>query len=164
MTPYILDANFFIQVHQERYPLDIVPSFWLKIKELAGEKKIISIDKVKQEIYKKEDDLKIWCHNNLPADFFKDSVNCLPSYVQTVRWAHSKADQYSQQALNTFMDSDVADARLVAYAMMHHFPIVTYEVSAPGSKKSIKIPDVCSQFDVRSMTPMAMFRELGVKF
>ncbi len=61
MSVYVLDSNFFIQAHRANYPLDVALSFWSKVKQLAEEGKIISIDKVKKEIFDHEDELKHWC-------------------------------------------------------------------------------------------------------
>ena len=47
-APYLLDSNFFIEAFRTSYPFDVVPSFWVKVKELAAEGKIISIDKVQK--------------------------------------------------------------------------------------------------------------------
>ena len=44
MGLYVIDSNFFIQAHRESYPLDIAFSFWNKVKHLADEGKITSID------------------------------------------------------------------------------------------------------------------------
>ena len=73
MGVYVIDSNFFIQAHRDTYPLDVAFSFWSKVKQLAVEGKIISIDKVKDEIYDKNDALEAWCIENLPEDFFKDT-------------------------------------------------------------------------------------------
>ncbi len=69
MSVYVVDSNFFIQAHRVNYPLDVAFSFWNKVKQLADYGKIISIDKVKQEIYQNEDALKPWCVTNLPRFF-----------------------------------------------------------------------------------------------
>lgn len=61
---FLVDTNFFIQAHRVSYPFDVVPSFWNKVKDLADNDKIFSIDKVKDEIYINEDDLKKWCQSN----------------------------------------------------------------------------------------------------
>ena len=70
MSVYVIDSNFFIEAHRTSYPLDVASSFWNKVKQLADDGKIISIDKVKKEIYKNEDALKQWCVANLPRGFF----------------------------------------------------------------------------------------------
>lgn len=43
MATYIFDANCFIEPHRKSYPIDIAPSFWRKIKELADSNTIESI-------------------------------------------------------------------------------------------------------------------------
>jgi hypothetical protein len=90
MSVFLVDSNFFIQAHRASYPLDVVHSFWNKIKQLAEAAKIISIDKVKHEIYGNEDSLKNWCVENLPKDFFKDSLHVIDSYQTIAGWAISK--------------------------------------------------------------------------
>lgn len=164
MTPYLLDTNFFIQSHRTGNPLDVAESFWKKVKALAESKKIASIDKVKKEIYDSEDELKAWCAANLANDFFRDSSSVLNSYSQIAAWAVSKSAQYKPQALNIFLDADEADAWLVAYAFEQKLKVVTNEVSAPYSKNSIKIPDVCIAFGVPFLNPMEMFREMGERY
>jgi hypothetical protein len=166
MGVYIVDTNFFIQAHRETYPLDVAYSFWNKVKELAIDGKIVSIDKVKDEIYDKNDALEHWCRANLPEDFFKDTSDVLNDYQQVVGWAVSRSSHYSQNALNEFLDSDEADAFLVAYAMNDNSTrtIVTQEVSRPEQKNKIKIPEPCLHFNVRFIRAMDVFRELGETF
>ncbi|MDZ7898344.1 MAG: DUF4411 family protein [Arcicella sp.] len=72
MAIFIIDSNFFIEAHRKSYPLDVAFSFWNKVKQLADEGKIISIDKVKNELYDKNDALEEWCRANLPEDFLKN--------------------------------------------------------------------------------------------
>jgi hypothetical protein len=94
MSVYVIDSNFFIQAHRMSYPLDIATSFWSKVRQLAHEGKIISIDKVRNEIYDKNDALEEWCTSNLPVDFFKDSSEVMGEYGQVVGWAISKSGHY----------------------------------------------------------------------
>lgn len=72
MPVFVVDANFFINAHRDTYPLDVAHSFWNKVKILAADGKIISIDKVREEIYGyNEDELQIWCNDNLDSNFLK---------------------------------------------------------------------------------------------
>ncbi|MCF8219236.1 MAG: DUF4411 family protein [Bacteroidales bacterium] len=166
MSVYVVDTNFFIQAHRVHYPLDVVSSFWNKVKELAGNDFIISIDKVKHEIYRNNDTLKQWCENNLPDDFFKDTSNITSSYSQVVSWAMAKRNHFLPNALNEFLDSETADAFIVAYVLFenHDRVVVTQEISEPNSKKKVKIPDVCIGLNVRYVNVIDMFRELGETF
>lgn len=162
MPPFLLDANFFITAHRTTYPLDVFPSFWGKVKELAVSGMIGSIDKVKKELFKNEDALKSWCEQNLPDEFFKDSSPAIPlEYSQIVSWAFSKLNNpYTQSALDIFMHGEEADAFLVAFARRQMLTIVTNEISAPESKRNIKLPDACQAFGVRWLPPVQLFREL----
>jgi Domain of unknown function (DUF4411) len=163
MPPYLLDANFFIEAHRKSYPLDVFPSYWDKIKMLATDGYICSLDKVKAELYKNNDALKTWCNMHLPDNFFKNSDEAILDYAQVVNWAYSKLSHpYTQSALDLFMQADEADAFLVAFAKKHQLVLVTNEISAPDSRKNIKIPDACLPFGVHSIPPIQMLRDLSI--
>jgi len=166
MEVFVLDSNFFIQAHRVSYPLDIAFSFWNKVKQLADQGKIISIDKIKNELYDKNDELEAWFKNNLPDDFFKDTTSVMTEYGKVASWAISKKDHYLTNALNEFLDADEADAFLVAYGLADKMNriIVTYETSDPNRKSKIKIPEPCNALGLRFCTTMEMFRKLKETF
>ena len=74
MGVYVVDSNFFIQTHRESYPLDIAFSFWKKVKQLADKGRIISIDKVKNEIYDKNDALEAFSIGLSPLGVVNDPL------------------------------------------------------------------------------------------
>lgn len=166
MSVYVLDSNFFIQAHRSHYPIDVAAGFWNKVRLLAAQGSIVSIDKVKSELYDKNDALEEWCIDNLPEDFFKDSSDVMDLYQQVTLWAVSKSEHYLPQALNEFLDADEADAFLVAYCLadpMNRF-VVTHETSEPNRKNKIKIPDACIALNVTYVNTIEMFRKLGETF
>ncbi|MEM6379577.1 MAG: DUF4411 family protein, partial [Bacteroidota bacterium] len=67
-------------------------------------------------------------------------------------------------AISQFLSIDVADAWLISYSLLHRTCIITHEKSQPERKKSIKIPDVCDEFQIRYIQTIEMFRELNEKF
>lgn len=162
-APYLLDSNFFIEAYRTSYPFDVVPSFWIKVKELADEGLIVSIDKVKKEILQNKDELSNWCTENLPDDFFKDTSVTIPNYSTLTAWVYSKSDQYSPAAISEFLDVDEADAWLIAYAMTSGNQIVTHESSSPNSRKRVMLPDAAYPFNVVCIKTVELFRILGVK-
>lgn len=166
MEVFVLDSNFFIEAHRANYPLDIAFSFWDKVKQLAKNGKIISIDKVQKELYNKNDALKDWCVNNLPNNFFKDTSEIMAEYGEVSAWATSRSDHYLQKALSEFLDVDEADAFLIAYALSDkaNRTIVTQEVSNPFQKNRIKIPEPCNSLNINFCNTMEMFRKLGETF
>lgn len=164
MGVYVVDSNFFIQAHRIIYPLDVAVSFWEQVAFLANNGDIVSIDKVKNELYQNDDDLKVWCENNLPSHFFKDSTELISEYSQVVNWAISHNSHYLQKAIDEFLDADEADAWLVAYGLKYSCPITTYEKSQPDMKRKIKIPEPCDSLGVSYLGTIDMFRELGIRF
>jgi len=168
MSVYILDTNFFIQSHRITYPLDVATTFWEKVKKLFNEEKILSIDKVRDEIFNNDDELKIWIENNLSDEFFKstDTQEVIVNYQRVVQWANSRSNHYVQNAINDFLRYENADAWLIAYALTinEDCKIVTQEKSDPNRKSKIKIPDVCFAFNIKPRNIIDMFRELGEKF
>lgn len=162
MKPYIVDSNFFIQAHRAYYPLDVMTSFWEKMKALANQGLIKSIDKVKEEIYgnsSHQDDLKTWCVNHLPNDFFINTNSVVAEYARIAQWAAAHT-RYTRNAKEEFLAAGLADPWLVAYAMKQNCSIVTYEKSSNAIKK-IKIPEVCEQFNVECVDTIKMLRALG---
>jgi Domain of unknown function (DUF4411) len=168
MPLFIIDTNFFIQSHRITYPLDVAVGFWDTVSKIANENKIISIDKVKSEIYKNDDELTNWIGEHIPDDFFKstDNQEVIKSYREIVNWVNSKNTFYLPKAITEFLDFDYADAWLVAYAhsLSAQCCIITQEKSEPNRKSKIKIPEVCNAFNIQYKNIIEMFRELGEQF
>jgi hypothetical protein len=166
MPVYVLDSNFFIEAYRKNYPLDVAAGFWNKVWQLAEEGRVISIDKVKKELYDKNDALEEWCRNNLPDDFFKDTSVVMAAYAQVTAWAMSRSGHYLQNALNEFLDAEEADAFLVAYCLADNANrvVVTQEVSEPNRQNKVKIPDACIALNVSYVNTIEMFRQLGETF
>jgi len=166
MPIYVLDTNVFIQAHRSTYPLDVATSFWNMLRQLAADEKIISIDKVKDEIERNEDELQGWIDANLPESFFKptDDQAILNEYGTIANWAESRADHYQRGAIDEFLDFNNADAWLVAYCKSTGDRLVTHEVSNRNQKNRIPIPEPCKSFNIRYCNMIEMFRALGVQF
>jgi hypothetical protein len=166
MTIYVLDSNFFIEAHRLHYPIDVATGFWGKVRLLAQQGRVISIDKVKNELYDKNDVLEEWCRNNLPKDFFKDSSFVMSAYGMVIDWAVSRDAHYLPNALNEFLDADEADAFLIAYCLAdpQNRLVVTRETSEPNRKNKVKIPDACIALNVSYVNTIEMFRQLRETF
>jgi hypothetical protein len=166
--PFIIDSNFFIQAHRVTYPIDVATGFWNKVTNLANHDKILSIDKVKNEIFKNEDELKKWIEINILDHFFKDtqSTEILNNYSDIVNWANSKSGFYLPKAIHDFLEYENADPWLVAFALSspEEMFVVTHEISEPNKKSKIKIPEVCKDFGIKYVNTIEMFRKLGETF
>lgn len=154
---YVLDANIFMEAKNRYYGFDIAPGFWEWIERNAGNAVLCSIDAVKAEIERGDDELREWAKAH-PQMFFsldQETEGCFPVLS---RWAQGA--EYKQSAVNAFGSTD-ADYLLVAYAMAHDYTVVTHERPSLG-KKRIKIPDACKAMNVRVVDTFTMLREVGI--
>ena len=135
---YLLDTNIFIRSKNE-LPMDIFQGFWQRMAELARSGQIFSSVKVKEEIDRGNDELKKWCDEQLPKDFFLP-FEAHAEYARLMTWANGNP-VFSVPAKQEF--ATVADAYLVATAAAKEMKVVTFETSDPLCKKRVKIPDAC---------------------
>ena len=160
---YLIDANVLVEAFKGSYPLDIAEGFWRTLAAAASDGKILSIDRVKAEVFKNEDALTQWCDDQLPDRFFGTSQGAFQQYRQIINWANQQF-RLSPIALSKLAEADNADAWLVAEALRAGHCVVTLEVSAPMSRNNVKIPDICSAHGVDCCSTMEMFRRLKLKF
>ncbi len=160
---YVLDTSVFIQAARTYYALDIAPGFWKALLEHAKSGSIVSIDRVKREIDRGEDDLKEWVNNHF-SNFFgsTNNDNAIKAYGRLMRWAQSQT-QYFPGARGEFAKAENADASVIAFAMAHRCIVVTQEKSKPDSKIRILTPDVCHAFSLHYIDTFEMMRKLGIK-
>jgi hypothetical protein len=158
---YVLDANVFIEASQRYYGFDFVPSFWKALIDQASAERIRSIDRVKQELLRGNDDLSKWADNEF-AGYFDSTAeaDAIQAYRQVMEWAQ-KEPQYTEAARAEF--ARVADGWLVAYAMARNKVLVTHEQFQRDAKKRILIPNACRAFGVPTVDTYDMLRSLGVK-
>jgi hypothetical protein len=164
---YILDSNILIHPNRTTHPFDIHPTFWEKMSSILNKDDIASIDKVKYEIYNHEDDLTNWCKSNIPNNFWNSTANSINEYAEIQNWAQSR--DYNERALADFADYKNADPFLVSFALHakrsgKDITIVTQEISSPESKRTVKLPDVCIEFEIQYKNINNFFREINARF
>lgn len=156
---FIFDTNIFIRSKNEM-PMDLWPTFWQRMKEIINSGKVFSSITVKEEIDRGNDEITSWLKVNAPKNFYlpiDDEVIVKYAYLQN--WARQNS-LYSPKALLDF--STVADAYVIATAAAKSVTIVTNEKSAPLSKRSVKIPDVCIAIGVSYCDLNTALRSLNI--
>lgn len=161
---FVLDANAFIQAKRRFYPFDIAPGYWTSLIWHRSKDLVLSIDRVRDEIARGEDDLWEWVERDYGVDQFDrtDTPQVLGAYGEIIGWAVSQP-QFTQAAKDEFAREDEADAWLVAYARASQVIVVTLEEYHPDVKRRILLPNVCEAFGVKWITPFEMLRRLGVR-
>lgn len=136
---YLLDANVFISAKNLHYGMDFRPAFWEWIARAHDERRVLSIEKVGDELAAGEDDLSQWA-KELPDGFFlKPDATTLAALARVATWV-SEQDSFSPAAKNTFLQ--IADYYLVAQALSGRHTVVTHEAPR-NSTHVVKIPNVC---------------------
>ena len=164
---FLLDANAFIEPRDRYYGFDLCPGYWTTLLQEHTRDRVFSIDRIRSELVprKKEDwdDLAVWIDEIAPDTFFKKTEDqaVIDVFQGMVNWAYGSS-QFTDAAKAEF--ASVADGWLVAYAKVNGLVVVTHEDYAPEIKKSVKIPNVCVEFDVEYVSVFKMLRELGAKF
>ena len=160
---FVLDANVFIEAHQRYYARDLSPGFWDCLAHYAREGRLLSIDRVPQELLGYDDSLADWVRDEAPPHMFVSSAEAdvVDAFRELVIWVRDNR-QFNDPAKQEFYR--VADGWLIAYARVHGITVVTQEVYAPEVRKKVPIPNVCRQFNVTSTDTFPMLRELEVRF
>ena len=156
---YLLDANVFMQAKNLHYGLDFCPAFWEWLILNNKEKRVISIEKVEDEINAGSDELSTWASKRGPDFFLKPDTAILPALASVSTWVTSQ--KYEPAAVNTFLQ--IADYYIVAYALAHNHTVVTHEIISISVKK-IKIPDVCIGLKIKCVSPFEMLRHERARF
>lgn len=156
---FLLDTNIFITAKNE-LPMDVYPSFWRALAQLATQGVFKSIKKVEDEIRRGNDELVDWIDNCLPDDFFISENNeTLASLSSVSQWAVLN-NVYTQAAKTEFVS--VADSWIIAEALSRSLTVITYEAPDHLCKKRVKIPDACIAMGVKFCNLNDAFRTLGV--
>lgn len=156
---YLLDANIFIQAKNLHYGFDFCPAFWDWLIEKNAENKVLSIEKVGDELEAGDDSLSEWAQQRGASFFVRPDSTILPALRDVSTWATQQ--NYEPAAVNTFLQ--VADYYLIAHGVAQKHTIVTHEKPANSTKK-IKIPDVCIGLGIKFMSPYEMLRHERAKF
>lgn len=156
---YLLDANVFIQAKNLHYGFDFCPAFWDWIVHENDAGRVLSLERVGDELKAGADELARWAQERGDRLFVTPDVKMLGALPQVSTWVSSQT--YSAAAVSTFLQ--VADYYLVARALAHGDTVVTHEVPA-GSVNKVKIPNVCIGMGVKCMTPYEMLRLERARF
>lgn len=159
-TRYLIDTSCLVQAFRAYYPFDIFPGLWDFFKKKINGGNIILIEKVANEINRGNDELKDWMNDEINTSLILNvtsDVEILSNYAALMQWADKNA-HYLPQAKADFAEFELADPWLVATAISKNLVLVSQEIAAPASKKIIKLPDVCQQFDIKHITTIDLLR------
>ena len=156
---YLLDSNVFIEAVRRYYRPSICPGFWDWLDRNAGSRQVFSIAKVGEELRARGDWLSEWAAGRGEAFFLPPDPFVVHAFQRMNVWIETR--QYSVSAIRSFLSG--ADSFLVAQAIAYGHEVVTLEVPSPGSRKRIKIPDVCDGVGIPWLKPFDMLEREGLR-
>lgn len=167
---FVLDSNVFIEAKNKYYSFAICPGFWTSIDRLNKLQRVCSIDRVRKELIQSKpgadrdpDQLSDWAEEASQDSLFKGTQDkrVIDQFRRLIVWSQGK-NQFSAKAKEDF--AKVADAWLIAFALVNKWTIVTHEEFAQEASRTIPIPNVCLEFEVPYVNSFEMLEELKVSF
>jgi hypothetical protein len=161
--PYVLDSNVFIEAKRRYYAFDLCPGFWDALVWHQARGDVGSIDRVKIELQRGDDDLTGWVETAMPVACFAstDDQAVVDWFAKIVAWVQAQS-QFLPEAKAEFAQS--ADGWLIAYAKVTGRVLVTHEVLAKDARRNVPIPNVCEEFAVPYLDTFQMLKALQARF
>lgn len=158
---YLLDSNVFIEAKNRYFGFDICPGFWDWLSERHATATVFSVDAVRAELLRGNDQLADWV-GALPRTFFlsPDAVSA-PYLAELSRWANDPQQRFLPNAISDFLRS--ADFLLIGQARQLGFTVVTQERPDPYARKRIVIPVACRYLGVDFIDPFELMRREGLR-
>lgn len=159
---FILDANVFIEAHRRYYGIDFCPGFW-EVLSRNGPHRLISIDRVKDELLAGNDSLKEWVLNEIGQSHFAptDKEEVIAIFAETMQRVQAST-HYLAQAKAEY--ATVADGWIAAYAKTIGATVVTHEEYDANIRKRVKLPNVCHDLGVDTLDTFDLLRQLDARF
>ncbi len=162
MSKYLLDSNFWINAGNY-YPQDLFPSFWSSMESLIQAGEVVIHQTVLDEIDRKQDQISEWIHSVEGWKPVPISEEALKQYLACCSWVEEEKQGYTKEAIDEFEQNSRADAWICATAAVSGFVLVTNETKS-NSPKHVKIPNVCSAFNIKCMTNLDFMRLMRFSF
>lgn len=158
---YVLDANVFIEAARRYYAFDIAKGFWHGLLDHAKQGKLVSIDRVAQELERGNDDLCDWGKKHFHPHFSsKNHAEIANNFGTLMAWVQGN-QQFLAHAKTEFAGG--VDGWIIAFAMTKKAVLVTHEVFDPNIKRKVPIPNVCRAFKVECIDTFELMRRLGLQ-
>ncbi|MHB1673108.1 MAG: DUF4411 family protein [Acidobacteriaceae bacterium] len=158
---YLLDASVLISAHEDYYPIDRIPQFWIWLLDRADAGQVKIPFEIYGEIAIYTGLLKNWITDPSASKKLLLSAQIDPANLNKVITAG-----YAAGLDDSEVEKIGRDPFLVGYALPYGngVTVVTKETSAPSKQRANrKVPDVCKTFGVRCLNDFQFYRELDFK-
>jgi hypothetical protein len=158
---YLMDSNALIQAKNQFYRFTFCPGFWDWVADEHTKGALLSIQEVKKELEGGRDELADWAGKVIPASFFvRPTAEVVTTQAVVSQWVNAQGT-YSQQEKAKFLSK--ADPWLVAEAIQNKHQIITFEEQVPANSTKVKIPNVATNFGVKTLNLYDVIEASGAK-
>lgn len=156
---YLIDTDVLLQSANFHYPFHIFPGFWSWLDSGIDNGWARSVDAVHREI-KGPKELQEWVDLRIDKLFIDEKhPDIQVIYKEIVRWVNQN---FAQAHVTKFFKG--ADPWLIATAVKNEGTVVTQEARVSPDAKKVKIPNVCSHFQVDCINVFELLREKNPVF
>jgi predicted nucleic acid-binding protein len=151
---YSFDTSAILNGRRDLFRPTVFHTLWAQIEDAIAAGQIRSVDEVKRELARRDDDAKQWADDQ--SDLFVPlELPIQQSAAQILNMHPRLVGQGGKRS--------AADPFVIALAMVHNGTIVTEE-TAKGNLTSPRIPDVCRDLGVACLTLMEFIEAQGWTF
>jgi hypothetical protein len=158
---YLMDANTYITAKNFYYGMDICPAYWDWLDYQYAQGQIASVQIVYDELIKGGDELSHWVKDRKNQFLTVTDKATQQRYAEVIQHIYELPEKKPSNVANF---ADGADPWLIAKASVTGAVVVTQEKRDPDNSKRIKIPNICSDFDVQYINSFELLRVLQARF
>jgi Domain of unknown function (DUF4411) len=156
---YVVDTSSLIDLAR-LYPRDVFSSLWDALERMCDDSRLCAPREVFRELTRRDDEIARWAKSK-PALFVEVDEEQARVLAEIAERFPEIADEMK---LGPHADPWLVALALVKNRSMPADPCHVVTEERPGGPGSVKLPNVCSQFGVRTLTLLEFFREEGLKF
>src|SRR5438270_5338316 len=141
---FVLDSNVFIEAHKRYYAFDICPGYWDALIAHHGGGRVVSIDRVRDELVGQGDALSQWVQQ-LPGPFFAGTGDpaIAARFGSIMTWLQAQP-QYLAPGKAAIAAGK--DGWLIAYAKEQMLIIATDDARNTELRRIVPLPNVSDVF------------------
>ncbi|SFK05838.1 protein of unknown function [Methylophaga sulfidovorans] len=141
--------------------MKVCPGFWSWLENNNQTEKVLSIDYIRDELSKGNDEFTDWAEDNKGFFLSCDDIDTQTRYAEVAAYASTL--NMNAGALDEFLG--IADSWLIAKALtLEDAVIVTHEKKDPNIKRKILIPNVCEHFGQKYINTFELLESCEAKF
>ena len=151
---YSFDTSAFINGQRDQFPPDLFPDLWPRIDGLAMLGQVQSVDVVRDELVKRDDDVHAWA---------KARPHLFVTLSEEIQLHTRAVLRACPKLIGVGSGRSGADPFVIALAMCNDGVVVTDE-NPTQRPTNPRIPDACDAVGVRCLNLLGFIREQGWTF